>query len=131
MNSYREWRKDSPAPATSPLCPSLYHRDGPDCQDDPRTRSQRLGDRRVINDVEATVKFLQSHRAVDGKRIGVIGFCMGGRVVYLLAATNPAFKAAVTFYPGNTGRAWGRDIPITLRTHRGYPLPDPRPLRRR
>jgi carboxymethylenebutenolidase len=36
---------------------------------------------------------------------------MGGRVAYLLAATNPAFKAAVTFYPGNTGRAWGRDIP--------------------
>ena len=91
--------------------PDLYHRDGPDCQDEPRTRSQRLGDRRVINDIEATVKFLQNHRAVDGERIGIIGFCMGGRVVYLAAATNAAFKAAVTFYPGNTGRPWGRDIP--------------------
>ena len=91
--------------------PDLYHRDAPDCQDDPRTRSQRLGDRRVINDVGATVKFLQNHSAVDSKRIGIIGFCMGGRVVYLAAATNPEFKAAVTFYPGNTGRPWGRDIP--------------------
>ena len=91
--------------------PSLYHRDGPDSQDHPRTRSQRLGDRRVTNDIAATVKFLQSHRAVDGNRIGIIGFCMGGRVVYLAAATNPSFKAAVTFYPGNTGRPWGRDIP--------------------
>jgi carboxymethylenebutenolidase len=91
--------------------PNLYHRDGPDSQDDPRTRSQRLSDRRVSNDIEATVRFLQNHRAVDGKRIGIIGFCMGGRVVYLAAATNPAFKAAVTFYPGNTSRAWGRDIP--------------------
>jgi carboxymethylenebutenolidase len=91
--------------------PNLYHRDGPDCQDDPRARSQRLGDRRVINDIEATVKYLQNHRTVVANRIGIIGFCMGGRVVYLAAAGNPAFKAAVTFYPGNTGRAWGRDIP--------------------
>ena len=91
--------------------PSLYHRDGPDSQDDPPTRSQHLGDRRVTNDIAATVKFLQSHRAVDGNRIGIIGFCMGGRVVYLAAATNASFKAAVTFYPGNTGRPWGRDIP--------------------
>ncbi len=91
--------------------PSLYHRDGPDCQDDPRSRSQRLGDRRVMNDAEAAVSYLQGHSAVDGNRIGVIGFCMGGRIVYLLAATNPTFKAAVTFYPGNTGRAWGRDMP--------------------
>lgn len=91
--------------------PNLYHRDGADCQDDARTRSQRLGDRRVIGDVDATVQYLQRHSAVDGKRIGIIGFCMGGRIVYLLAATNPALKAAVTFYPGNTGRAWGRDIP--------------------
>jgi len=64
-----------------------------------------------MSDGEAAVSYLQRHSAVDGKRIGVIGFCMGGRVCYLLAATNPAFRAAVTFYPGNTGRAWGRDIP--------------------
>lgn len=94
--------------------PNLYHRDGPDCQDDARTRSQRLGDRRVMNDIDATIKHLRGNPAVDGKRIGIIGFCMGGRVVYLAATTNPAFKAAVTFYPGNTGRAWGRDIPTPL-----------------
>src|SRR4029453_1274598 len=89
---------------------NLYHRDGPDSQDDPRTRSQRLGDRRVIADVDATVKFLQNHSAVDSKRIGIIGFCMGGRVVYLAAATNPEFKAAVSFYPGKPGGSWGRVI---------------------
>ena len=91
--------------------PDLYHRDGPDCKDDIVTRRSRLSDRRIINDVNATVGFLQRHGAVDGKRIGIIGFCMGGRVVYLMAAANPAFKAAVAYYPGNTFRAWGRDIP--------------------
>ncbi len=94
--------------------PNLYHRDPPDFQDDARTRSQRLGDRRVTNDIGATVRFLQNHPAGAGKPVGIIGFCMGGRIVYLAAATNPAFKAAVTFYPGNTGRAWGRDIPSPL-----------------
>ena len=94
--------------------PDLYHRDGPNCPDDMRTRSARLGDRRVIADVGATVDFLKRHSVVDTSRIGIIGFCMGGRVVYLMAAVSPEFKAAVTFYPGNTGRAWGRDIPSPL-----------------
>jgi len=94
--------------------PDLYHRDGPNCPDDMRTRSSRLGDRRVIADVSASVDFLKRQRAVDASRIGIIGFCMGGRIVYLMAAAVPGFKAAVTFYPGNTGRAWGRDIPSPL-----------------
>ncbi|MGH7794244.1 MAG: dienelactone hydrolase family protein [Candidatus Binatia bacterium] len=91
--------------------PDLYHRDGPDCQDDIVTRRSRLSDRRIVNDVAATVAFLQSHSAVDGDRLGVIGFCMGGRLAYLTVTANPAFKAAVAFYPGNTFRPWGRDLP--------------------
>ena len=94
--------------------PDLYHRDGPNCSDEMRARSARLSDRRVIADVSATLDFLKGHDAVDAARIGIVGFCMGGRVVYLMAAAVPDFKAAVTFYPGNTGRAWGRDIPSPL-----------------
>jgi carboxymethylenebutenolidase len=91
--------------------PDLYHRDGPDCTDDIVTRRSRLSDRRIINDIAATVKFLQGQDAVAREQIGIIGFCMGGRLALLGAATAPAFKAAVAFYPGNTFRAWGRDIP--------------------
>ena len=91
--------------------PDLYHRDGPDCNDDFVTRRSRLGDRRIINDVNACVNYLQRHDGVDEKRIGIIGFCMGGRVVYLMAAAHPAFKAAVAYYGGNIFRAWGRDLP--------------------
>jgi carboxymethylenebutenolidase len=90
--------------------PDLYHRDGPDCKDDIATRRSRLGDRRIINDVNACVSFLQSHDSVDRNRIGIVGFCMGGRIVYLMAAANPVFKAAVAYYPGNAFRAWGRDL---------------------
>jgi carboxymethylenebutenolidase len=90
--------------------PDLYHRDGPDCKDDIATRRSRLADRRIINDVNACVSFLQSHDSVDRNRIGIVGFCMGGRVVYLMAAANPVFKASVAYYAGNTFRAWGRDL---------------------
>jgi carboxymethylenebutenolidase len=90
--------------------PDLYHRDGPDCNDDFVARRSRLGDRRIINDVNACVNYLQRHDGVDEKRIGIIGFCMGGRVVYLMAAAHPAFKAAVDYYGGNIFRAWGRDL---------------------
>src|ERR687897_3945975 len=44
--------------------PDLYHRDGPDCTDDVATRRSRLGDRRIISDVNACVSFLQSHDSV-------------------------------------------------------------------
>jgi len=91
--------------------PDLYHRDGPDCKDDLVTRRSRLSDRRIVSDLNASVGYLQSHSAADKKRIGIIGFCMGGRIVYLAAAAIPAFKAAVAYYPGNTFRAWGRDLP--------------------
>jgi len=91
--------------------PDLYHRDGPDCQDDIVTRRSRLRDRNIINDVNAGVGFLRGHSAIDGNRLGIIGFCMGGRIVYLMAAASPAFQAAVAYYPGHTFRAWGRDLP--------------------
>ena len=91
--------------------PDLYHRDGPECTDDVIARRSRLSDRKVINDVHASVKFLRSQPAVDENRLGIIGFCMGGRVAYLMAAASSDFKAAVVFYGGNTFRAWGRDLP--------------------
>jgi len=91
--------------------PELYHRDGPECADDAKTRSMRLRDRNVIADMNATVGFLQRHGAVAPARVGIIGFCMGGRIVYLMAAANPALKCAVAYYGGNIFRAWGRDTP--------------------
>ena len=83
-------------------------------------RRSRLSDRRIINDINATVGFLQNQSAVEARKIGIIGFCMGGRVVYLMAAANPAFKAAVAYYAGNIFRAWGRDIPSPFERPRKF-----------
>ena len=89
------------------VAPDLYHRDGPDCKDDGPTRRARLLDVNVIKDVNATVDFLRGHRSVDAERLGIIGFCMGGRVSYLMAAANPHLKAAVAYYGGNIMVSWG------------------------
>ena len=85
------------------VAPNLYHRLGPD---DPRTPRQLI-DVEMIVDVQATVAFLQNHNAVDSEALGITGFCMGGRVAYLMAAALPQFKAAEAYYGGNTMVALG------------------------
>jgi carboxymethylenebutenolidase len=85
--------------------PELYHRQPPD--GDMMTRIGRLRDAEIIADVNATIEHM---RRLDGVRvgsIGIIGFCMGGRVVYLMAGSNPVFKAAGVFYGGNIMKPWG------------------------
>ena len=87
--------------------PDLYHRDPPDCKDDGPTRRMRLRDATVIQDVNATVNFLKSHKSVDAGKIGIVGFCMGGRVVYLMSAVNPDIKAGVMYYGSDPFSSWG------------------------
>ena len=50
---------------------------------------------------------MQNHSSVDSDRLGITGFCMGGRVVWLMAAVSSAFKAAVPYYGGNIAVPWG------------------------
>lgn len=87
--------------------PDLYHRDPADCKDDPPTRRGRVRGENVIKDVNAAANFLKAHRLVDRERLGIVGFCMGGRAAYLMAAENPDLKASVMYYGGNTMQPWG------------------------
>jgi carboxymethylenebutenolidase len=57
-------------------------------------------DAQVVEDVRATVNALQADPGVDADRIGISGFCMGGRVSYLATCEIPAIRAAVPFYGG-------------------------------
>lgn len=98
------------------VAPDLYHRDAPDCRDDAPTRRARLRDLTVIKDVNATVDFLTGHRLVESDRLGIIGFCMGGRVSYLMAAAHPGFKAAVSYYGGGIMVPWGEGVAPFERT---------------
>lgn len=61
-----------------------------------------------LNDLNATVAYLKSVPEVDGTRIGVTGFCMGGSYALMLPCVNPAIKAAVPFY----GQVPNPDAPL-------------------
>jgi carboxymethylenebutenolidase len=67
----------------------------------------RLTDKTLIADVNATIEHLKSHPAVDSARIGIVGFCMGGRAVYLMSAVNADLKAGVMYYGSDPFNAWG------------------------
>ncbi len=118
------------------ITPDLYHRDTPDCQDDGPTRRSRLRDVTVIKDVNATVDFLNAHKLVDAARLGIVGFCMGGRVSYLMTAADPSFGAAVVYYGGNIAKAWGdgpspldrtAEIHCPIQSHSGEEDKNPSP----
>jgi carboxymethylenebutenolidase len=89
------------------VTPDLYHRDGPDCKDDGPTRRGRARDVNIINDVNATVTYLKSNKWVDSRRVAILGFCMGGRVAYLMAGASKDFRAAISWYGGSCFRPWG------------------------
>ena len=83
------------------VAPDLFHRITDPTLTDPFERGATLSDPEIIADCNAAMDFLLGHSAVDNDRIGITGFCMGGRVVWLAAATNPNYKAAVPYYGGN------------------------------
>jgi carboxymethylenebutenolidase len=62
---------------------------------------RRLSDEQSAFDVSAALDNLRSHPAVDASKLGAIGFCMGGDVIWRLATIYPDLKAAAPFYGGN------------------------------
>ena len=91
------------------VAPNLYHRTPDEVLNaDPRPRPwDVLSDPEIVADINATVDFLRNHPAIEGEKIGITGFCMGGRVAWLGAATNPHIKALAPYYGGNLMVTWG------------------------
>ena len=53
---------------------------------------------RIVSDGNAGVRYLQDQPYVIGNRVGAMGFCFGGGVVWRMAVGNPELRAAVPFY---------------------------------
>jgi len=52
----------------------------------------------VASDLDATAAWAESTGKVDTSKLGIVGFCWGGRQVWLYAAHNPKLKAGVSWY---------------------------------
>lgn len=89
------------------IAPSLYDRQGDVTQltsfDDIRPIVARVPDAQVMADLDATVAWAVKSGIGDAQRLGITGFCWGGRITWLYAAHNPALKAGVAWYGRVTG----------------------------
>jgi len=55
----------------------------------------------VVGDLRAALDFLGSRPEVDAKRLGAIGFCMGGAYALQMACVDEKMRAASVFYGAN------------------------------
>jgi carboxymethylenebutenolidase len=62
----------------------------------------KVPDAQVMADLDATVAWAQAQGG-DTTRLGITGFCWGGRITWLYSAHNPAVKAGVAWYGKLTG----------------------------
>lgn len=84
--------------------PDLFHRIPAGTE--MMARIGMLRDEEIIADMNAALALIKS-KEIGITRAGVTGFCMGGRVTYLMACANPEFKAAAAFYGGGIMKQWG------------------------
>ena len=85
------------------VAPNLYSRDGPGAPDDVAARVRAAGgapDERVLGDVIGAMDWLRQQPNASGK-VGVIGFCSGGRQTFLIACLADYVDAAVDCWGGN------------------------------
>lgn len=92
------------------VAPELYFRQGdPSKIEDIPTLLKTLvafvPDEQVMRDLDTVVRWAQGTGRYDGRRLGITGFCWGGRIVWLYCAHNPQVKAGVAWYGRLEGEA--------------------------
>jgi carboxymethylenebutenolidase len=65
----------------------------------------KASDAQVMADLDAAVAYAKASGKADTARLGVTGFCWGGRTTLMYAAHNPGVRAAVAWY-GPVARAY-------------------------
>jgi carboxymethylenebutenolidase len=95
------------------IAPELYARQG-----DPGQYSEiakllsevvaKVPDAQVMADLDGAVAWAGAHGG-NARKVGITGFCWGGRIAWLYAAHSPKVKAAVAWY----GRLVGAPSPLT------------------
>ena len=82
------------------LAPDLYHGAVATEPDEARKLVMNTNREQALKDLLGAVTYLRSLDAVAPKKVGCIGFCMGGSMTLALAAASADVAAAAPFYAG-------------------------------
>jgi carboxymethylenebutenolidase len=98
------------------IAPELYFRQGSvagltDPKEIISKVVSKVPDTQVMSDLDATVAYIKSTGRGDTDKLGITGFCWGGRIVWLYAAHSIQLKAGVAWY----GKVVGEASPNTPR----------------
>lgn len=84
------------------VAPALYARQGDVSKMTEMSEIQkvvsRVPDAQVMSDLDAAVDWANKSGKVNTAKLGITGFCWGGRIVWLYAAHSPKLKAGVAWY---------------------------------
>lgn len=84
------------------IAPELYARQGDVAKlksvDEIRAVVSKVPDAQVMGDLDATVEYAKETGKGDVARLGITGFCWGGRIVWLYASHSKLLKAGVAWY---------------------------------
>lgn len=91
------------------VAPELYARQGDvskmsDVNDIVTKVVSRVPDSQVMSDLDATVAWAKSSGSGNVQKLGITGFCWGGRIVWLYAAHSTQLKAGVAWYGRLAGK---------------------------
>jgi len=95
------------------IAPNLYQRQGDPAgiENVPDILAKivsKVSDAQVMGDLDTAAAWAAAHGG-DASRLGITGFCWGGRITWLYAAHNQRLKAGVAWY----GRLTGASSPLT------------------
>src|SRR6202042_489358 len=111
------------------ICPNLYYREGPDADPDDAAAMARANggvpDDRLVGDAGGAIAALRALPTSNGK-VGVIGYCSGGRQSFLVAISLPV-DAAVDCYGAFVSGTAPEGFPLkgTPHNHPTKPIPPP------
>ena len=95
------------------IAPELFARQGEVSKlsniDEIRAIVAKVPDAQVLSDLDATLDWAVKSSKGNVDRVGITGFCWGGRITWLYAAHNPKVKAGVAWY----GRLVGTSTTLT------------------
>jgi len=108
------------------LAPDLFVRQGdpsrePSIAELQKNIISKAADSQVMGDLDAVVEWARAYGG-DTARLGITGFCWGGRITWMYCAHNPKVRAGVAWYGrlvGDTSPTWPQhpiDIAASLKT---------------